>query len=98
FARWPLPCRHLGFFGAFRELYRHSAVRPTRWQSGIAAEFSRLEAEGLSPLDSIAESLELLGIVEDEWDDYITLTFLALRGWAGMLRQMELREDRFAIA
>ena len=98
FARWPLPGRNLGFFGSFRELHRDSPTVSTHWRSGLAAEFARLESQKLSPLDSIAESLELLGVVEDEWDDYITLTMLSLRGWAGMLRQMEIREDRFTLA
>src|SRR5688500_13348556 len=29
-----------------------------------------------------------------EWEDIITATLLALRGWAGMIRQVELRADR----
>jgi uncharacterized protein YbcC (UPF0753/DUF2309 family) len=36
-------------------------------------------------------------VIEDEWDDYITATLLALRGWAGMIRQMEVRGDRVAV-
>ena len=52
----------------------------------------------MSPLDSILESVELLGVVEDEWDDFIPATLLALRGWAGMIHQMETRGDRVAVA
>ena len=30
----------------------------------------------------------------EEWNDYITASLLALRGWAGMIWQMEVRSDR----
>jgi uncharacterized protein YbcC (UPF0753/DUF2309 family) len=36
----------------------------------------------------------MLGVAEAEWEAFIAATFLALRGWAGMIRQMELRADR----
>ena len=45
-------------------------------------------------MESVLESLELLGISADEWEDFLPATMLALRGWGSMIRQMEVRADR----
>ena len=64
----------------------------------LPQELARLESLAAGPLDSILESLDLLGVPEHQWDDFITATLLALRGWSGMLFQMEVRGDRVPIA
>ena len=92
-APWPLPCREAGFFRAFCALYRTGGP-PECWRNGLAKELARLEDAQVSPLESIYESLAILGVSEGEWHDYLAATLLALRGWAGMIRQMELRGDR----
>lgn len=97
FSQWPLAHRDQGFYRAFCELYRIESGPRQQWLSGLAGELDRLVNAGVEPLESIVESLEILGVVEDEWDDYVTATLLALRGWAGMIRQMEIRSDRVAV-
>jgi uncharacterized protein YbcC (UPF0753/DUF2309 family) len=92
-APWPLPHRDEGFFRAFCALYR-SGGPPDRWRRRLANELSRLEDSQRGPLESIYESLELLGVCQTEWPDYLAATLTALRGWAGLIRQMELRGDR----
>ncbi len=88
FAGWSLPGRESGFSGCFAGLYRDA--RPVEsWLRGLPDELRRIERAGLSPLESIAESLHLLGVAEAEREGYLSETLLALRGWAGMLRQME---------
>lgn len=94
FAHWTIPNREQGFYKAFLALHKHSGGPPDRWQWGLAQEINRLENAGLTPQQSILESLELLGVHEDEWDEYIPATLLALRGWASMIYQMEVRGDR----
>lgn len=96
-SNWPMPHREEGFYRAFAAMYRRSGGPPDRWLSGLRGELQRLEAAGLSPLESIAESLELLGIPEPEWAPFIGSTLLALKGWAGMIRQVETRTDRVAL-
>lgn len=88
FADWHLPHRELGFSKAF--LQQHSeSLAPTRWFRSIRRECRRLlDADG-QPLDSIDESLKLLGVTEDEQEAFLTQSLLALRGWAGMVWQME---------
>ncbi|HND50991.1 MAG TPA: DUF2309 domain-containing protein, partial [Pirellulaceae bacterium] len=93
-ADWQLPCRELGYFRAFCELYRQPGGPPDRWMRGLSSELNRITTAGLSPLESIAESLRMLGVSGEESDDYLTATLLSLRGWAGLLRQMEVRGDR----
>ena len=61
---------------------------------GLAAEVGRLQDQEIGPLDSALESLEILGVAAQEWERYISATLLALRGWAGMVRQIEARGDR----
>jgi uncharacterized protein YbcC (UPF0753/DUF2309 family) len=94
FAHWVLPRRDDGFYRAFCELYRQPYAPPDRWLRGLPAELSRLADGQVTPLESVAESLDLLGVAESEWDDVLSATLLALRGWGGMVRQVEVRGDR----
>ncbi|MBL9122591.1 MAG: DUF2309 domain-containing protein [Planctomycetaceae bacterium] len=92
FAAWTLPHRNEGFWRAFAELYRQSS--PIRgWMRNLPAELRRIEAAGLSPLESLAESLALLGVPEHETEEFVAQTLLALGGWAGMLWQMETNAE-----
>jgi uncharacterized protein YbcC (UPF0753/DUF2309 family) len=93
-AHWQLPRRDEGFWRSFCELYRQGAGPPDRWLAGLAAEIARLEGGHVTPLGSIRESLDLLGVPQDEWDDFLAATLLALRGWGGMVQQIEVRGDR----
>ena len=96
-ARWSLPNRHSGFFKAFCSLYRVSGGSPDWHRLGLGPELARIEDNGISPLESVAESLRELGVEESEWEEFIAATLLSLRGWAGMIRQMELRADRVRV-
>jgi len=95
-AHWPLPDRNQGLFRAFSILYRQRSGPPDQWLRGLSRELIRLERARRSPAESIVESLHLLGVPEHEWDVFIPATLLALRGWAGMIYQMETRGDRTA--
>jgi len=98
FSRWPLPNRADGFFRAFLSLYGGESSLPDLWLEDLPTELSRLAQTRVSPLESIVESLELLGVDESEWQPFVTGTLLALRGWAGMIHQVELRSDSVAHA
>jgi uncharacterized protein YbcC (UPF0753/DUF2309 family) len=93
-AHWQLPRRDEGFYRAFCALYRQPLGPPDRWLRGLASELGRLEDEHVSPLESIRESLDVLGVDKAEWDDFLSATLLALRGWAGMVRFLQERGDR----
>ena len=96
FSQWPLEEREQGFLHAFSHLYRQGLGPADLWLAPLPDELARLETNGLTPLESIRESLQLLGVEEKEWDTFITFTSLALRGWAGMVWQVEIRGDRVA--
>lgn len=93
-ARWQLPRRDEGFYRAFCALYRQPLGPPDYWLRELASELGRLEDEHVSSLASIRESLDLLGVGEAEWNDFLSATLLALRGWAGMIRFLQERGDR----
>ncbi|HTI50986.1 MAG TPA: DUF2309 domain-containing protein, partial [Planctomycetaceae bacterium] len=94
FAPAPLPGRDEGFFRAFCTLYRQSCGPPFTWLRGLQSELARLQDAGFGPAESVLESLELLGVGESEWETFLAPTLLSLRGWAGMVHQIELRGDR----
>ncbi|HTN74329.1 MAG TPA: DUF2309 domain-containing protein, partial [Pirellulaceae bacterium] len=91
------PQRERGIYAAFCELYRGQGGPPDHWLRGLSQELNRQVKAGFSPLESVQESLSLLGVSEAEWNDFIPATMVALRGWASMIRQMEVRGDRVAL-
>ena len=92
-ASWELPCREEGLYRSFVKLYRQAGACPEPWRRELARELTRLDARQVDPLDSIRESLDVLGVSEGEWDAYLSATLLALPGWAGMVHQVECRGD-----
>jgi len=92
-AHWELPRRDEGFYRSFCALYGQPSGPPDGWMRGLAAELERLKRNEIDPVQSIVESLALLGVEEFEWEDYLSATMLSLSGWAGMVRQVEIRAD-----
>ncbi len=96
-SNWRLPQRHLGFFQSFCAHHRQSMILTRRWQRGLAKELARIVDLGMSPLESIEESLNILGVNSSEREEYLQATLLALRGFAGMIWQTEIRPDRVKV-
>jgi uncharacterized protein len=94
-AHWAMPERSRGIHGCFVELYRDSlAARCGSWARTLPRLVGEDEAAGRGALDSITHSLRDLGVDDDEVADYLSAELLALRGWAGIVRQIEERPDR----
>lgn len=93
-SHWMLPDRKWGFLASFSEVYGQRALFDELWMRHLPEALARIERLHLSPLESIAESLAELGIEEHERDAFVTATLLALRGWAGMIHQVEIRGER----
>jgi hypothetical protein len=94
-AHWPMPARDSGIHGCFLEVYRTPlAARCGPWAHALPALVAGDRDAGRTALDSIAQSLDELGVARDEWSEYLGAELLALRGWAGIIRQIEERPDR----
>ena len=94
-AHWAMPERSRGIHGCFLEIYRTALARQCGpWARTLPQLVSDDHAASRDALDSIANSLAELGVAEDEWSDYLGAELLALRGWAGIVRQIEERPDR----
>ena len=93
-AHWTLPGREHGFFQTFCTMHRNDSGLSAWWMKGLAAEVSRQQDEKVSPLDSIQNSLDVLGVQTEEIDAFLSATLLALRGWGGMIWHVEQRADR----
>jgi uncharacterized protein YbcC (UPF0753/DUF2309 family) len=94
-AHWSMPERDRGIHGCFLEIYRTSlAAQCGRWAPTLPGLVADDHAAGRHALDSIEHSLARLGVEDDEREDYLSAELLALRGWAGIVRQIEERPDR----
>lgn len=93
YAHWPLPDRDDGFYQSFLAVYGQAGGVVPHWLRGVKREISRLRDENVSPLESIEESLQAFGVQADEREAFVTSTLLAMRGWAGMIWQMETNAE-----
>jgi hypothetical protein len=94
-AHWSMPEKEHGIHGCFLEIYRTSLVALCgRWARTLPRLVAEDHAAKRTALDSIAHSLAQLGVQDDEREDYLSAELLALRGWAGIVRQIEERPDR----
>ena len=91
-AYWRLTGRSLGFLGSFTQLYRNAPL-PDAWLKDFSG---RLKGRR-NAAASIVQSLKNLQIPAGEWETYIAEMMLALKGWPGMLHQIEERPDRVLI-
>jgi uncharacterized protein YbcC (UPF0753/DUF2309 family) len=94
-AHWSMPERSRGIHGCFLEIYRTPlAAQCGQWARTLPELVADDRDAGRDALSSITHSLVELGIAEEECADYLSAELLALRGWAGIVRQIEERPDR----
>jgi len=93
-AHWPMPGRADGLLGVFRRLFGLSdGPLDVAWR-GLAEHLRTQVREGWSAEDTVVWALRELGLPEAAWPAAIQASLLSLRGWAGMVRQVELRPDQ----
>lgn len=95
-SRWPLPGREHGFLAAFTALYTGTPGLLDAWAAELPAALR--EVRGLTGTDLIARELAALKLPPADWPKFLEATVLALRGWGGMVQQVELRADSVAHA
>jgi len=89
FANVPLPDRDAGFFHAFQSIHGCASDPSRNWMRDVCKELKRLKDAHTPALESIQESLAVLGVQEQDVDSFLTATCSALRGWTGMIWQAE---------
>ncbi|HXR97636.1 MAG TPA: DUF2309 domain-containing protein [Terriglobales bacterium] len=95
---WAMPARELGIHGCFLELYASRlAARCGAWARHLPHIVAEERSSGRDALASVERSLDLLGILAKDRASYLQSELLALRGWAGLVRQMEVRSDRIPV-
>jgi len=93
FGAWKLPGRDLGFWNCFLTVHGQ-ADSPEAWRKGLAAELTGLRLRNVDPEESIRQSLHEFGLEPEQAESMINSCLLPLRGFAGMLWQLETRGDR----
>jgi uncharacterized protein len=80
-ATWSMPGRERGFYRAWTFLAQRE------WSPcGIRDSRKKLARLPALPEDALLESLEVLGILPDAWQDYLGFHLSALPGWAGFIK------------
>jgi uncharacterized protein YbcC (UPF0753/DUF2309 family) len=94
-AHWSMLEKNRGIHGCFLEIYRTSlAAQCGHWARTLPRLVAEDRDSGRTALGSMENSLAALGVSDEESEDYLSAELLALRGWAGMVRQIEERPDR----
>jgi hypothetical protein len=95
-AGWPLPHREQGLWKAFLALYSEPGWLTRNWLAQIRDNLARLYTGQVTAIDSLRDSLQELGVSSENLVDFLRDSLVPLRGWAGLLWQLETRGDRVA--
>ncbi len=91
-ASWQMPDRDRGLLAAAVELYANPLGPTEPWTARLP---SALAACRGAPAEALIErDLGRFGVPAADRREFIRRSLLALRGWAGMIRQFEERPDR----
>ncbi len=93
YSDWILPNRDQGFFESFLALYSIPLRGTDRWLRRLPEELATLIKTNVSAEDSIEASLCELGVSDADREEFITQSLMSLRGWAGMVWQLESGVD-----
>lgn len=95
-AYWPI-IQAGGLYRTFVSLFSQSAGPSLPWMRGLNRRLAEQRRQGWSAVRALESGLKELGIPATDWEPACLDRALALRGWAGMVRQMEVRPDRAPI-
>ncbi len=93
-AYWAMPDRDRGFLSAVRRLYGLRFGPPFPWADGLGLKLREQESEGWSAEETVEWALDEMQVSDLDRAEVIRSTLLSLRGWAGMMREIELHPDR----
>ena len=89
FAAWPMPDREHGFLYAFCSLYESRRTVLPKWLKKLTKEIARIRSENKDAPSVVMDELFLAKVDSPNCEEHVTRSLLALRGWAGMIWQME---------
>lgn len=90
-----MPGRKEGYFRSFLEYYGLPGSVQPYWLQGLSQHIDSLKAA--SSAEVALQCLQRLGLDPDDWPLFVRDTLLALKGWAGMLHQAQVRPDRLPV-
>ena len=93
-AYWRMPDREDGLLGVFRRLFGLPTDRSDPVWRGLDVVLREQAAQGWTATRTVVWALRALQLPEPAWPATIQANLLSLRGWAGMVRQFEVRPDR----
>jgi len=93
-AYWRMPDREAGLLGVFRRLFGLPTDRPDPVWRGLDVVLREQAAQEWTATRTVVWALRALQLPESAWPEAIQANLLSLRGWAGMVRQFEVRPDR----
>ncbi|MDT3439900.1 DUF2309 domain-containing protein [Pseudofrankia sp. BMG5.37] len=96
-AYWQMPEREDGLLGVFRRLFGLPGGRPDPVWRGLDVVLREQAAQGWTATRTVVWALRALQLPESVWPATIRANLLSLRGWAGMVRQFEIRPDRVPV-
>jgi len=80
-AAWPMPGRERDFYGTWKSLAAHE------WSPcGIADSRRKISQLPEHPEDAVLDSLAILAIPDEFRQNFLSLQFAALPGWAGFIK------------
>lgn len=91
---WRMGDRDSGFFTCFIDLYGGKKGVGAPWLSRLGRIAEEERKQRLDAVSSVLRSMEALDIKPRDLEPFVNETLLALRGWAGMIHQAEIRPDR----
>lgn len=92
-----MPGRAAGFLEAFCALHATETRLEGAWLKGLSRTLQAHRQQGLGVESVIARCLDICGIAEEDWAQYVLHTLLALKGWAGMFAQYEEHPERLPV-
>lgn len=94
FASWQMPARDKGLFACFVQLLSMCKSVASGPQHELKLELDRIRQHALTAEQIFAYAIDELGVKDDELERFVAESVLALKGWAGMIWQLESRPDR----
>ncbi|MBU6276645.1 MAG: DUF2309 family protein [Planctomycetes bacterium] len=95
-AAWPMPERDRGLLAAAIALYSTRLGPDEPWSRKLPAALA--EKRGVPAEEVIEAEMTRAGVAGAARGEFVERTLLALRGWAGMIRQFEERPDRAPVS